>query len=52
MLAVDLPVLAERVLPKLAAAGLRRAPRPGGTLRETLGLPRPANRFAAATATA
>lgn len=52
VLAVDLPVLAERVLPKLAAAGLRRAPRPGGTLRETLGLPRPANRFAAATATA
>lgn len=48
VLAVDLPVLTERVLPKLAAAGLTRAPRAGATLRETLGLPRPANRFAAA----
>jgi alkanesulfonate monooxygenase SsuD/methylene tetrahydromethanopterin reductase-like flavin-dependent oxidoreductase (luciferase family) len=46
VLAVDLPVLAEQVLPALAAAGLHRAPRAGDTLRSTLGLPRPANRFA------
>ncbi|QIQ06372.1 LLM class flavin-dependent oxidoreductase [Streptomyces liangshanensis] len=47
VLAVDLPVLTGHVLPELAAAGLWRAPRPGATLRDTLGLPRPANRFAA-----
>ncbi|MFE4958225.1 hypothetical protein ACFRCW_30285 [Streptomyces sp. NPDC056653] len=52
VLAVDLPVLAERVLPRLAEAGLRRAPRPGSTLRETLGLPRPTSRFAAAATNA
>ena len=47
--AVDLPVLIERVLPVLAAEGLLHdAPRPGATLRTTLGLPRPANRFALA----
>ncbi|MFE4965860.1 LLM class flavin-dependent oxidoreductase [Streptomyces sp. NPDC056660] len=51
VLADDLPVLADRVLPALAAAGLHRPPRPGDTLRTTLGLPRPANRFAAASAT-
>ncbi|MEV0844275.1 LLM class flavin-dependent oxidoreductase [Streptomyces sp. NPDC049954] len=51
VLAVDLPVLTERVLPSLSEAGLRRPPRPGDTLRETLGLPRPANRFAAPAAT-
>ncbi|WP_246212277.1 hypothetical protein [Streptomyces abyssomicinicus] len=50
VLAVDLPVLAGRVLPELTAAGLRRAPRPAATLRATLGLPRPVNRFAAAAA--
>ncbi|MFI9387011.1 LLM class flavin-dependent oxidoreductase [Kutzneria sp. NPDC052558] len=44
VLAVDLPVLAEQVLPALA--DLRRPPRPGDTLRSTLGLPRPANRHA------
>ena len=47
-LAVDLPVLTAQVLPALAAAGLHRPPRPGATLHESLGLPRPANRFAAA----
>ena len=53
VLDVDLPVLTAQVLPALAAAGLHRAPRPGDTLRTTLGLSRPANRFAAAaTATA
>ncbi|MFD9741541.1 LLM class flavin-dependent oxidoreductase [Umezawaea sp. NPDC059074] len=39
VLAVDLPVLVDRVLPEFAR-------RPGGTLRSALGLPRPANRFA------
>ncbi|MER5753599.1 LLM class flavin-dependent oxidoreductase [Streptomyces sp. NPDC002088] len=52
VLADDLPVLADRVLPALAAAGLHHPPRPGDTLRNTLGLPRPANRFAAATTNA
>ncbi|MFB4419714.1 LLM class flavin-dependent oxidoreductase [Streptomyces sp. QL37] len=47
VLAVDLPVLAERVLPKVTGAG----PWAGTTLRETLGLVRPANRFAAVPAT-
>ncbi|MFD6275284.1 LLM class flavin-dependent oxidoreductase [Streptomyces sp. NPDC060209] len=51
VLAVDLPVLAERVLPKVAASRPGHAPRAGSSLRETLGLPRPANRFAAAAAT-
>jgi alkanesulfonate monooxygenase SsuD/methylene tetrahydromethanopterin reductase-like flavin-dependent oxidoreductase (luciferase family) len=48
--AVDTPVLLEQVLPALAAAGLHRPPTPGDTLRTTLGLPHPANRFAAAAA--
>ncbi|MER5197412.1 LLM class flavin-dependent oxidoreductase [Streptomyces sp. NPDC002755] len=52
VLADDLPVLADRVLPALAAAGLHRPPRPGDTLRTTLGLPRPVGRFAAATTNA
>ncbi|MER5676195.1 MULTISPECIES: LLM class flavin-dependent oxidoreductase [Streptomyces] len=51
VLAVDLPILAERVLPRISASRSGRAPRAGGSLRETLGLPRPANRFAAAAAT-
>ena len=51
VLAVDLPVLTAEVLPALAAAGLHRAPRPGDTLRTTLGLTRPANRFAAPATT-
>jgi alkanesulfonate monooxygenase SsuD/methylene tetrahydromethanopterin reductase-like flavin-dependent oxidoreductase (luciferase family) len=47
--AVDLPLLIERVLPVLAAEDLLpHAPRPGDTLRATLGLPRPVNRFALA----
>ncbi|TQS29892.1 LLM class flavin-dependent oxidoreductase [Microbispora sp. KK1-11] len=53
VLAADLPVLAGEVLPALAAAGLHTPPVPGATLRTTLGLPHPANRFAAvASATA
>ncbi|NNN29990.1 LLM class flavin-dependent oxidoreductase [Streptomyces sp. S3(2020)] len=52
VLADDLPVLADRVLPALAAAGLHHPPRSGDTLRTTLGLPRPASRFAAATTNA
>ncbi|WP_433889955.1 LLM class flavin-dependent oxidoreductase [Streptomyces sp. CA-111067] len=46
VLGTDLPVLARQVLPALADAGPHRPPRPGATLRDTLGLPRPANRFA------
>ncbi|WP_369372078.1 nitrilotriacetate monooxygenase [Promicromonospora sp. Populi] len=45
VLDVDLPVLARDVLPTLRAARLVAAPRPGATLRESLGLPRPANRY-------
>ncbi|MFJ3407226.1 LLM class flavin-dependent oxidoreductase [Promicromonospora sp. NPDC090134] len=45
VLDVDLPVLARDVLPALRAARLTAAPRPGATLRESLGLPRPANRY-------
>lgn len=52
VLADDLPVLADRVLPALAAAGLHHPPNPGDTLHTTLGLPRPAGRFAAATTNA
>lgn len=44
----DLPLLTGQVLPALTADGLHRPPRAGATLRETLGLPRPANRFARA----
>jgi alkanesulfonate monooxygenase SsuD/methylene tetrahydromethanopterin reductase-like flavin-dependent oxidoreductase (luciferase family) len=47
---VDLPILSTEVLPALAAAGLHRPPAPGATLRDSLGLARPANRFAAAGA--
>ena len=53
VLAVDLPILIEQVLPALDARGLRRpSPAPGATLRDTLGLPRPANRFAQAASPA
>jgi alkanesulfonate monooxygenase SsuD/methylene tetrahydromethanopterin reductase-like flavin-dependent oxidoreductase (luciferase family) len=45
VLEVDLPVLARDVLPALRATRLVAAPRPGATLRESLGLPRPANRY-------
>ncbi|MFF1529020.1 nitrilotriacetate monooxygenase [Cellulomonas sp. NPDC058312] len=46
VLDVDLPVLAHEVLPALRAARLTAAPRSGATLRDHLGLRRPANRFA------
>ncbi|KNH22499.1 nitrilotriacetate monooxygenase [Arthrobacter sp. ZBG10] len=45
---VDLPELALNVLPALRAAGLVSAPAAGTTLRRSFGLPRPANRYAAA----
>lgn len=48
VLDVDLPVLAREVLPALRAARLTAAPRSGATLRDHLGLARPANRFAGA----
>ncbi|WP_433305233.1 LLM class flavin-dependent oxidoreductase [Actinoplanes sp. CA-030573] len=41
------PAVLATDLPRLAAA-LHTGPAPGGTLRERLGLPRPANRFATA----
>jgi alkanesulfonate monooxygenase SsuD/methylene tetrahydromethanopterin reductase-like flavin-dependent oxidoreductase (luciferase family) len=50
VLDVDLPELAALVLPELRRTGLLSAPVPGSTLRESFGLPRPANRFAAAAA--
>jgi alkanesulfonate monooxygenase SsuD/methylene tetrahydromethanopterin reductase-like flavin-dependent oxidoreductase (luciferase family) len=46
VLDVDLPVLAREVLPALRAARLAAAPRAGATLRDHLGLPRPAHRLA------
>jgi alkanesulfonate monooxygenase SsuD/methylene tetrahydromethanopterin reductase-like flavin-dependent oxidoreductase (luciferase family) len=46
--AADLPALVEGVLPALTADGRLQRPGPGdATLRDTLGLPRPANQFAA-----
>lgn len=41
----DLDELLEDVLPRLREAGLHRPPIPGATLRESLGLARPTNRF-------
>ncbi|MFD7011517.1 LLM class flavin-dependent oxidoreductase [Rhodococcus jostii] len=45
----DLAVLVDEVLPALQQFSLHRIPRPGSTLRETLGLPRPLSRFASTT---
>jgi alkanesulfonate monooxygenase SsuD/methylene tetrahydromethanopterin reductase-like flavin-dependent oxidoreductase (luciferase family) len=50
VLDIDLPELAALVLPELRRAGLLSAPVPGSTLRESFGLPRPANRYAATAA--
>ncbi|WP_225812586.1 LLM class flavin-dependent oxidoreductase [Streptomyces spinosus] len=44
----DLPVLSRLVLPALSGRRLVARPLPGTSLRSTLGLERPANRFAAA----
>ncbi|MFK0107180.1 hypothetical protein [Streptomyces sp. NPDC091217] len=44
----DLPVLSRLVLPDLFDRRVAARPLPGTTLRSTLGLERPANRFAAA----
>ncbi|SFO96380.1 LLM class flavin-dependent oxidoreductase [Amycolatopsis rubida] len=44
--AADLPLLSREVLPELRRRGLHAPPEPGATLRTTLGLPRPENRFA------
>ncbi|WP_200829845.1 LLM class flavin-dependent oxidoreductase, partial [Cellulomonas algicola] len=52
VLDVDLPVLVRDVLPALRVARATPTTRPGATLRDTLGLPRPVNRYAAAAATA
>jgi alkanesulfonate monooxygenase SsuD/methylene tetrahydromethanopterin reductase-like flavin-dependent oxidoreductase (luciferase family) len=50
VLDTDLPELAALVLPELRRTGLLAVPAPGSTLRESFGLPRPANRYAAAAA--
>lgn len=42
----DLPLLAAQVLPKLFASGVAHRPVPGSTLRASLGLSRPLNRYA------
>ncbi|MEV7554530.1 LLM class flavin-dependent oxidoreductase [Amycolatopsis sp. NPDC089917] len=47
VVATDLPPLLETVLPRLRAQRALSVPEPGTTLRAALGLPRPANRFAA-----
>ncbi|AMM22488.1 hypothetical protein AX769_16175 [Frondihabitans sp. PAMC 28766] len=46
VLDIDLDELGRAVLPGLRASGVFRSPEVGATLRQTLGLPRPANRFA------
>ncbi|MFE5402872.1 LLM class flavin-dependent oxidoreductase [Streptomyces sp. NPDC056580] len=48
----DLPVLSRLVLPALSERRLVARPLPGTSLRSTLGLERPANRFAAAAVAA
>lgn len=45
----DLAVLVDEVLPVLQELSLHRIPKPGSTLRETLGLPRPLSRFTSTT---
>jgi alkanesulfonate monooxygenase SsuD/methylene tetrahydromethanopterin reductase-like flavin-dependent oxidoreductase (luciferase family) len=49
-LQTDLVALVDGVVPLLQSAGIFRRAYPGDTLRDTLGLARPANRYAAATA--
>ncbi|MFY1584921.1 LLM class flavin-dependent oxidoreductase [Micromonospora sp. WMMD734] len=44
----DLTMITRAVVPALRDRGLFRAGYPGGTLRDLLGLPRPANRYAVA----
>ncbi|GAA1966177.1 LLM class flavin-dependent oxidoreductase [Agromyces allii] len=45
VLDVDLPVVADELLPRLDALGVLRTPLDGETLRDQLGLPRPTNVF-------
>ncbi|SFL86704.1 LLM class flavin-dependent oxidoreductase [Geodermatophilus ruber] len=47
VLPTDLEVLVDEVVPLLRARGVRPAGPPGPTLRDTLGLPRPASRYTA-----
>jgi len=49
-LSTDLDLFVDEVVPALQEAGLFRTEYPGSTLRDTLGLHRPANVYAAATA--
>jgi hypothetical protein len=44
----DLAVLSQRVIPALLGQRLTARPLPGASLRQTLGLPRPRNRYALA----
>jgi alkanesulfonate monooxygenase SsuD/methylene tetrahydromethanopterin reductase-like flavin-dependent oxidoreductase (luciferase family) len=46
----DLAVLSKLVIPRLVIGGTSTRPLPGHTLRATLGIERPANQFATATA--
>ncbi|MET7948451.1 LLM class flavin-dependent oxidoreductase [Micromonospora sp. NPDC005324] len=46
----DLTAITRALVPALRDRGLFRAAYPGGTLRDLLGLPRPASRYAVATA--
>jgi alkanesulfonate monooxygenase SsuD/methylene tetrahydromethanopterin reductase-like flavin-dependent oxidoreductase (luciferase family) len=46
-LSTDLDAIVDGVVPLLQGAGLFRTAYPGTTLRDTLGLPLPANRYAA-----
>jgi alkanesulfonate monooxygenase SsuD/methylene tetrahydromethanopterin reductase-like flavin-dependent oxidoreductase (luciferase family) len=46
VLEIDLDEVGRAVLPDLRALGLFTSPRVGATLRQSLGLPHPANRFA------
>lgn len=48
VLDVDLPVIADELLPRLDAAGVLREPAAGETLRDLFGLARPVNVFALA----
>ena len=49
-LRTDLDALVDRVVPLLQEARVFRSAYPGSTLRDTLGLSRPVNRYAAAIA--
>lgn len=45
--AVEIPLLAEHLVPRLRTLGIASVPSPGADFRTRLGLPRPVNRFTA-----